>query len=275
MIIKALKFSETSPSSDDGRAQPRITRGSDGYILAPKSSSVTRLNLVMSVVSCSLLGRLLTLPAALESFRYVVGSCTVGTEPFLPSRFLPGLLTQARSLKELIVDTQYADNFDGDEPLLGSLTQFCVLERLALPVSMLLQPGQLSARAQNPLDELLPSSLVTLELDLDNRWSGGLTQFLHVTGIPQTLPASARRLSNLRKIVLGNSKGTTRIWEEVSAEASRLCPHITIEMKVRISLLFLFPLVLTPFLSEKNDCQRLYGRYRHLHDCSNFFIPSQ
>lgn len=61
----------TEPSSRAYHAaKSRFIKTSRGYTLPPKSSSITQLNLVMSVVSCHLLGRALTLPVALESFQY-------------------------------------------------------------------------------------------------------------------------------------------------------------------------------------------------------------
>lgn len=230
----------SSPTSQEPpSAESRVVKASSRYFLPPKSSSITRLRFVMSVVSCHLLSRVLTLPSALESFQYELGGAMFGFEKFVALELLPGLLSQAGSLKELIIDARH-DDLEDAEPLFSSLAELGVLERLVIPISMLLGPGQLGVETgavQNPLDLLLPSSLVTLGLDLDHGWSGGLTRLLSVTGIPETLPATARRLPALKKVVIGFSSylDTVRIRERVLAEASRLCPQITLEFNFRIA----------------------------------------
>lgn len=226
------------PSQENQSVESRVIKESSTYILPPKSSSITRLNLVMSVVSSHLLGRVLTLPTALESFQYEFGGAMFGLETFVASELLPGFLSQATSLKEIIIDTRH-DVLDDADPLFSSLAELGVLELLVLPVSMLLrteQQGFEGGAVQNPLDCLLPSSLVTLVLDLDHGWSGGLPRFLNVTGIPKTLPSTARHLPALQKVVIGisSSPNTLQMREQVLAEASRFCPQITLEIEVRM-----------------------------------------
>lgn len=141
-----------------------------------------------SVVSRNLLSHLITLPVALKYFPYEVGNSSIGYQTLIASELLLGLLTQASSLKEFIIDPRQADDLDDPEALFSSLAGLDILDRLTLPVSMLLEPAQLGLQVgcvPNLLDHTPPPSLLALEVNLDHRCSGGLTHFLNVTGIPK------------------------------------------------------------------------------------------
>lgn len=228
-----------SSLADHTTKRAKVTKTTSGYTLTPKSSSMTNLDLVMSRVSGALLGRVLTLPAALERFKYEVDGA------FNPSKFLPGLVTQATSLKELVIDARYSDERGRDESTFGSFAELRGLERLAVPVAMLIGNEHLRANvaaAQNPFDAILPPLLVTLELDLtpelDIRRGSpyGLGPLLNILGIPKTLPITARRIPTLRHLIISRTKypATFQIREAALAEASRICPQITLEFKVRL-----------------------------------------
>lgn len=232
------KSSETSrsPLNEHTSKSFGIVKTSSGYALLPKSSPVTSLDLEMSAVSGTLLNHLLTLPAALERFQYDVDWEMLVGGAFVPSQFLPGLLAQANSLKELVIDIKHvSDSTEGNLPI-GSLAELHVVERLAVPVGLLLLygPADSDVAAQNPLDTLLPPSLVTLELSLDRAWWGGLGRLMTITGIPETLPTTARHIPTLRHIVIHRTRypDTFQLQEAALAEASRICPQITLEFKV-------------------------------------------
>lgn len=55
-------------------------------------------------------------------------------------------------------------------------------------------------RNRNPIDKLLPQSLIHLSIDLDGLWV--IDEFLALTGIPQTLRRTHETLPALRKIVV-------------------------------------------------------------------------
>lgn len=86
---------------------------------------------------------------------------------FAPFQFLPGLLFQASTLKELVFNTKQAEDFPEDNPPINSLVGLRALERLVVLIGMLFKHDSTVVATQNPLDALLPPSLITLELDLD------------------------------------------------------------------------------------------------------------
>lgn len=216
------------PSNNDHTT--KAIKTSSGYTLPPKSSTIKHINLVKSLVSCSVLSRVLRLPIALESFRYEVSGPSVGYWPFVAADLLPGLLLQANSLRELKITTQEAEDLGEDEPVIGSLSGLQVLERLALPALVLLgsPPDSLDSNRvvrRNPLDDLLPPRLVTLELYLEGAWD--LAQLLNVTGLPKNLSQTSQRIPSLRKIVVQGSRSLEpRTREEVLEQSRRLSPMI-------------------------------------------------
>lgn len=217
----------------------RVIQTTSGHTLTPRSSSVTKLDLVMGRVSGALLGRVLTLPAALERFTYEID----GT--FSPSKLLPGLVTQATSLKELVLDMRHFDDIGDDMSAISLFTELRALERLAAPVAMVIGIDHLRANVaatHNPFDAILPPFLITLELDLTfhlDIQSGsphGLMRLLNVLGIPETLPITSRRIPTLRHIIITRTKdpATYQIRQAALAEASRICPQIILEFQVRL-----------------------------------------
>lgn len=214
----------------------RAIKTSSGYSLPTRSSSATTLNLMMSGVSGTLLNRILTTPVALERFQYEIDWRLPVDATFTPSQFLAGLLFQANTLKELVINTKQAEDFPKDNPPIDSLVGLRALERLVVPTGMLLKHNSTVVAIQNPLDALLPPSLITLELGLDEWQWGKLSRLLTVTGIPQTLPTTVGRIPTLRRIVINHQDGgldTFGIEDAAIAEASRICSQITLEFKVR------------------------------------------
>lgn len=218
----------------------------DGYSLVPKSSSIKHLDFVRGDVSCRFLADILTLPAALEHFRYEFGKYPEGIMPFIPSRFLPALLTQAESLKVIEITT-HPHYIRNENHLIGSFANLHALERLIIPLSVLLNygdAGSAAPAAQNPLDALLPPSLVHLDINIE-WWTGEtLAALLNATGIPQTFPTTARHLSALSKVVIGPKHAlmvdfdTYQLRYAAIEEASRISEQIVLEFKVRIAGLY-------------------------------------
>lgn len=208
----------------------KAIKTSSGYTLPPKSSTVKHIDLVDSHVSSTALSRILRLPAALESFRYEVGGATVSCLSFIAADLMPGLLSQASSLRELAITTEEAGDLKEDEPVIGSLSGLYMLERLALPAVVLLGDPSQSLHSdrvvhRNLLDDLLPPHLITLELDLEAMWD--LDQIVSVTGLPKTLPQTSKRIPSLRKIVIkGSYLAETQIREEVFGQLRHISSPI-------------------------------------------------
>lgn len=91
---------------------------------------------------------------------------------FVAADLLPGLLSQANSLRLLIIiNTRNLETVSRDEPVLGFLSGFQALECLALPATVILGPPPESLDfdkgvCQNPLGDLLPPQLVTPYVDV-------------------------------------------------------------------------------------------------------------
>ena len=110
---------------------------------------------------------------------------------------------------QLIVhDTKTFSGEADDESTLGSLSDFTVLRRVRVPLAWLLgrHPEGLSHSEMplvNPLDSLLPASLVTLELDLFEEWR--LSWFMKFTGFPRTWECTRGALPHLERLVIRRS----------------------------------------------------------------------
>lgn len=226
-------------NGDIANERSKPIRTSTGvYILPPKSSAITHIELAISLISSSLLSRILTLPVGLESFRYELGGATVsGDEDYIPRSFMPSLLAQANTLRELVIDTTMAADYGSNEPMLGSLVGLVALQRLVLPAKALLgvQPALPSeAVTLNSLDELLPAFLVALELHLEQEFT--LADFLMLTGIPNSLVKTSRRIPTLRKFIIkdGGSPDIVELRRSVIAESRRLYHQIKLMIEVRV-----------------------------------------
>lgn len=221
-----------------------VVKTAVGFTLLPKSSSITCLKLQWSIVSSSLLGRIIMLPAALENFHYQLGDIREGIEALVPSRFLPGLLSHAGTLRKLVIDSRGAHSPIRNGPSIDSLAGLRLLERLTIPISLLLESDLIPdvTASRNPIDFLLPSSLLFLRLQIDVQWPGDLQTVLRVTGIPETLSSTGQHLPSLRKITIQSihfSNDTiTGIQENVLAEASRIYPNIAIKFRVCVQVQF-------------------------------------
>ncbi|KAF8310034.1 hypothetical protein DL93DRAFT_1684108 [Clavulina sp. PMI_390] len=195
--------------------------------LLPKSSSVTTLIFFDSVVSCDVVSEILTLPTRLKHFYYYLGNEEVGTEPFHPSRFFPGLLAQASSLTELSLSPEMCGGSENPaKVMIGSLKEMVVMEKLTIPIRLLLHfsheeddadgdyesgiqdsrgyssrahRGDLESTSvsRNPLDTLLPPKLVSLSLQTE---AIAFDKFLLRTGLPQSLRFTREELPSLRRL---------------------------------------------------------------------------
>lgn len=220
----------SSPLDEYGSKRAGVLKASSGNTLPSKSLSITNLEFVLGQVSATLLGRVLTLPIALERFQYEMAGV------FSPSKFFPGLLTQVNSLKELVINTQYASHIDRENLTIGSLAELRSLERLVVPIGMLLEFPHLSSDvnpAQNPLDTLLPPFLVTLDLGISTGGFYALVNILNILGIPKTLPTTALHIPTLRQVIIdrGIYGNSLQVQEAAIVEASRICPQITLEFR--------------------------------------------
>ncbi|KAF8309991.1 hypothetical protein DL93DRAFT_2099672 [Clavulina sp. PMI_390] len=183
-----------------------------GYALPARSSSVKNLAMMGSVLSCLVLNKILSVPFGLERFEYSLGGATVGYEPFRPAEFLPGLLAQSSSLRELVINTKWMDEHDDDELFIGSLSGMTALASLHVPAGILLGPSdgegaldneQSNERTvilRNPIDERLPSSLVSLQLELE---ISAFESFRRRTGLPKSLRFTRQRLPLLMSLTVG------------------------------------------------------------------------
>lgn len=177
-----------------------------GFILPPQCSAMTRINFDHCSASCNLLGRILALPLALESFTYTFQGALVGEEPLIAGALIPGLLSQAKTLKELTITDDSEGDLDGDivldedDRLIGSLASLVVLERLRLPAHVLFgfypKDSITATIGQSPLCDLLPRSLVQLELEQGMYWK--FSELLDHTGLPKSLLTISDQLPALR-----------------------------------------------------------------------------
>lgn len=168
--------------------------------LRPRSSAVTHLQFDNSDVDSDILGIVIALPRRPESFRYSIGDEDVGDTLLRLSHFYKGLCSQRNSLTELFITSDNWWRLYTEDGVLGSLSSFIVLQHLKLPATALLpchnEDLPITPSSHNPLDSLLPPSLVTLEVDIrDNNWTD---EFVAKTGLPDTLRETSRALPELR-----------------------------------------------------------------------------
>ncbi|KAF8309986.1 hypothetical protein DL93DRAFT_2230554 [Clavulina sp. PMI_390] len=212
------------------------------YSLLARSSPITSLHLKSCAASCQNLSKILMLPMRLERFEYEVGD--FDDQRVCPSDFLPGLLSQASSLKELVITTEvYKHDWTDDEPFIGSLSNMHALRILRVPLPIIFErveeledhhneetddrdddgardkegwPHRLPARflaptdTRNPLDDLLPPNLTSLELGMGHF---SFAKFIKRTGIPQSLTSTRHSVPSLIDVVINgefNEHGVVR-----------------------------------------------------------------
>lgn len=202
------------------RSTPDLLSKKDRMTIASKGSPVTHMSFSDSVIENATLGLMLTFPRQLESLRY-----SIHTEVYEPA-FVPGLLhkglcSQKDSLIELSITCESWWNCDtGGDWFLGSLSDFGCLKYLQLPAAALItlneSPSVTTKACRNPLDDLLPSSLVTVELDIGRiAFSDtALGNFLTITGLPYTLSLTSQYLPKLRTFhVIGCGCEREHYWQ--------------------------------------------------------------
>lgn len=183
-----------------------------------------------SIIESVTLGFLLMIPCQLQSLRYsIFTGSTSSYESFVPAKIYGGLCSQKHSLSELFITREewWGHGF-GDNWFLGSLSSFQRLKHLKLPAAALIElknddddddddddnnnneetPALTVRSSHNPLDNLLPPSIITIELDI-----GGMAfsesareDFLMKTGVPYTLLSTSQHLPELRTFDLINCK---------------------------------------------------------------------
>lgn len=155
--------------------------------VARNTSAIRSLLLGYRSVDTRLLQRILALRRRLETFSYTVDR---GHTLFVPKSIARGLLPHAHCLAILTLNERNWTSFV-DGSVLGSLKPFQVLHTLDVSVTTLLghstncscSPTEMALT--NPLDALLPCSLVTINLKLLDRWK--LRDFFIVTGLPHNM----------------------------------------------------------------------------------------
>ncbi|KAF8302585.1 hypothetical protein DL93DRAFT_2173174 [Clavulina sp. PMI_390] len=214
----ALEISGTPPSissashgfSDIG-VPINFYKTSTGYGIPLRSSSVTNITLLWSLVSSAAINSILSLPYRLERFEYSVGTPNVDYVPFCPASFLPGLLGHASSLRELEIQNEFGNG--EDQAFIGSLSELAALEILSLPARLLLpdfndndehseygDETDDAAVPRNPMDNLLPKSLISLHCNLKRAAFG---RFRRRTGVPQSLSFSRQHLPSFVSLTIG------------------------------------------------------------------------
>lgn len=180
-------------------------------IYVPRAaSSVQHLELRHCNIESTSLQALILAPKELKSFTYVVSRDTVP----IPQRseldcslLSMTLRFHAASLTTLIIrDTANTHNLDASG-LIGSLREFPVLQHVKLCAELLLAPPlRAPSRTSspyatyNPLGDLLPPSLVTLELWLSHRFD--IPKFIRSTGCPQAWREAKTRLPACEEFTL-------------------------------------------------------------------------
>ncbi|KAF8307540.1 hypothetical protein DL93DRAFT_2101225 [Clavulina sp. PMI_390] len=133
------------------------------------------------------------------------------------------LLSQACSLKELVIGCDYSFETPGDQPFIGLLSGLVALEILEVPACLRLEgfddrhgsgskhePNANDSHQEsgtggvvvshNPMDTMLPPSLVYLQCKLERV---ALDSFIKRTGLPTSLRFTRKRLSSLVNFIVG------------------------------------------------------------------------
>ncbi|KAF8309990.1 hypothetical protein DL93DRAFT_1679760 [Clavulina sp. PMI_390] len=194
---------------------PTFLKTPTGYFIPASSSSVKSLTISNSVVSCSLINKILALPISLQRFEHSLGEGNVGCLPFRPMEFLPGLMAQSASLRELVIKMEDRVDQWNDEYFIGSLSGMVALETLNVPVRLLLDMPDKegkpwdgdenggSAVSRSPIDNLLPRNLISLSLDLER---SKFDSFWKKTGFPKSLLFTRQRLPSLLNFAVKGRK---------------------------------------------------------------------
>ncbi|KAF8302586.1 hypothetical protein DL93DRAFT_493798 [Clavulina sp. PMI_390] len=238
-----IPTSTTSASSSPENALPSTFHKTPvGYALVAQSSSIKHITLENSVVASSIINKILSVPSGLEKFMYGAGGATVAYEPFRPAGFLPGLLSQAASLKELVIYHDIDDIIDDeDEPFIGSLSGLVALETLRVPARLLLSDfmeAELAgdggedeesdpAISRNPMDDLLPPNLISLHYDVQ---STALKRFCKSTGLPKSLRPTRERVPSLTNFTIGEGSmpPADDILREIMSQTPALQPPMNV-----------------------------------------------
>ncbi|KAF8308444.1 hypothetical protein DL93DRAFT_1885143 [Clavulina sp. PMI_390] len=212
--------------------KPTFIKTSAGHALLRKSSPVTRLSILSSMAPGYIVNQILSLPSNLEKFHYEVADNRNDYDPLSRADILPGLKNQAPSLKEF---TLHAEPFDWLEiadrgPFLKTLPEFVALEKLSISARLLLisasyrGSGDIDA-ARHRLDGLLPTDLISLELDLNDI---DLPMFLAQTRIPQSLVYTLQSIPSLKNLTL---KGRESFDTELSVEVAHQIQSLQLQLK--------------------------------------------
>lgn len=174
--------------------------------VARDTSTIRSLSLLHQSIDTRILQRILALPHRLETFSYSVDD---GLTRFVPKSIAQGLSPHAHCLTVLTLNESYWTKIDGS--VLGSLKPFQVLHTLSVSVTTLLghstthSCSPTNMALTNPLDALLPCSLVTINLKLWDKWK--VCDLLVVTGLPYTMEKTRVTLPSLKTFTI-DRKGT-------------------------------------------------------------------
>lgn len=194
--------------------------------LRSRSSKITHVRLESTIIiNAGVINLLLSTPRGLESFQYEPGIWADEVHYALADIYL-GLRSQKDTLTELFITCDDWTLCDNRASRPGPLTIFTSLRHLKLPAAALIQfeGGAQRIVGRNPLDDLLPPSLVTIELDLGGDAFAGREAFLNATGLPYSLLSTSRFLPELRTFNLagcihqsGVSCCDLPLWSDVDA----------------------------------------------------------
>jgi hypothetical protein len=182
---------------------------SDAGLIQPGCSSITDLHFTESFAGSRLVNSILKLPRALEKFEYELSQSDDPAPPFMTRDLIPGLHLHKDTLTHLTLsDTRaYGKSFATEGILIGSLSEFTALTHLRLPLMLLIgRPPETTEHqvvSKDPIEPLLPSSLVSFKLDLLEHFQ--LDLFVKTTGFPDTWLKSKQRLRKLKKFAVYRS----------------------------------------------------------------------
>lgn len=167
------------------------------YSIPPRSLSLRGIDLVDSNIDPAAVRDITLLPKALEMFTYTWDNSGWGIEDRLDCSLLfEGIKAQAESLTSLNISTSISHRHHQptiDAPI-GALRDFSTLKHVTLFAGVLLS-SPLRSSAPSPLAELLPPTLVTLDISLGDPWDLRLS--MAVTGCPYTWTETRRSFKSL------------------------------------------------------------------------------
>jgi len=204
----------------------------EAALIQPGCSPITNLSFTSSFAGSRLLNSILTLPRALEEFEYELGPSDVPAPPFMTIDLLPGLRLHKNTLTHLTLsDLDVAGaSFATEGIMIGSLTEFTALTHLRLPLMLLIGRPLINVGFEtpspltDPIGPLLPSSLVSFELDLMEHYI--LELCMTMTGFPDSWLRSKRCLQNLESFTVYRTRYQNLMRDDQDLLVGPLYPNL-------------------------------------------------